>query len=76
MATAHHRDRVESYIAKGRDEGARLTMGGGRPRGLDRGWFVEPTVFADVDNASTIAQEEIFGAVLSIIPYTDVDDDP
>ncbi|MFE4778318.1 aldehyde dehydrogenase, partial [Streptomyces sp. NPDC056716] len=74
MATAHHRERVESYIAKGRDEGARLTTGGGRPRGLDRGWFVEPTVFADVDNASAIAQEEIFGPVLSVIPYADVDD--
>ena len=49
-------------------------VGGGRPRDLDRGWFVEPTVFADVDNSSTIAQEEIFGPVLSVIPYADVDD--
>jgi aldehyde dehydrogenase (NAD+) len=45
-----------------------------RPAGLDRGWFVEPTIFADVDNRSTIAQEEIFGPVLSIIEYTDEDD--
>ncbi|NUU24499.1 MAG: aldehyde dehydrogenase [Streptomycetaceae bacterium] len=74
MATARQRDRVESYIAKGRGEGARLTIGGGRPADLDRGWFVEPTVFADVDNNATIAQEEIFGPVLSVIPYTDTDD--
>ncbi|MGP3911448.1 aldehyde dehydrogenase [Nonomuraea sp. 10N515B] len=73
MATARQRDRVESYIAKGRGEGARITVGGGRPSGLDRGWFVQPTVFADVDNGSVIAQEEIFGPVLSLIPYDDVD---
>ncbi|MFI7705109.1 aldehyde dehydrogenase [Nonomuraea sp. NPDC049480] len=74
MATARQRDRVESYIAKGRGEGARVTTGGGRPAGLDRGWFVQPTVFADVDNSSVIAQEEIFGPVLSLIPYDGVDD--
>jgi acyl-CoA reductase-like NAD-dependent aldehyde dehydrogenase len=65
---------VEGYIAKGSGEGARLTTGGGRPAQLDKGWFVEPTVFADVDNNSTIAQEEIFGPVLSVISYHDVDD--
>ena len=69
-----HRDRVEGYIRAGRDEGARLTIGGGRPSGLDRGFYVEPTIFADVDNAMTIAQEEIFGPVLSIIPYGDEDE--
>ncbi|MFF3572703.1 aldehyde dehydrogenase [Nocardia jiangxiensis] len=69
MASARQRDRVESYIAKGRNGGARITVGGGRPQGLDNGWFVEPTIFADVDNSSTIAQEEIFGPVLSLIPY-------
>jgi aldehyde dehydrogenase (NAD+) len=74
MASSRQRDRVESYIAKGSGEGARLTTGGGRPAGLDRGWFVEPTVFADVDNSATIAQEEIFGPVLSVISYKDVDD--
>ncbi len=74
LATARQRDRVEGYIAKGLSEGARLTTGGGRPKGLDRGWFVKPTVFADVDNSSTIGQEEIFGPVLSIIRYADVDD--
>ncbi|WP_194816432.1 aldehyde dehydrogenase [Nocardia sp. XZ_19_385] len=63
------RDRVEGYIAKGKEEGARLVLGGGRPEGVERGWFVEPTIFADVDNKSTIAQEEIFGPVLAVIPY-------
>ncbi|MFI5590078.1 aldehyde dehydrogenase family protein [Amycolatopsis sp. NPDC051758] len=74
MASARQRDRVEGYIAKGLGEGARLTTGGGRPAGQAQGWFVEPTVFADVDNRSTIAQEEIFGPVLSVIKYQDVDD--
>ncbi|GGS23636.1 aldehyde dehydrogenase [Streptomyces humidus] len=74
MVTAQQRERVEGYIAKGRAEGARLTTGGGRPAGLDKGWFVEPTVFADVDNNFTIAQEEIFGPVLCVLPYDDVDD--
>jgi aldehyde dehydrogenase (NAD+) len=71
LATAGQRDRVERYIAKGRGDGARITYGGGRPTGMDKGWFVEPTVFADVDNHHTIAQQEIFGPVLSIIPYSD-----
>ena len=74
MTSARQRDRVEGYIAKGVDEGATLATGGGRPRHLDRGWFVEPTVFGKVDNASTIAQEEIFGPVLSVIPADDEDD--
>ena len=74
MASSRHRDRVEGFIEKGKSDGARLVVGGGRPEGLDRGWFVEPTLFADVDNASTIAQEEIFGPVLSVIRYTDTDD--
>jgi geranial dehydrogenase len=68
MASAGHRDRVEGYIATGRSEG-RLVAGGGRPGGQNRGWFVEPTLFADVDNSATIAQEEIFGPVLSVIRY-------
>jgi aldehyde dehydrogenase (NAD+) len=70
LATTGQRDRVERYIAKGRGDGARITYGGGRPAGMDKGWFVEPTVFADVDNHHTIAQQEIFGPVLSIIPYS------
>lgn len=74
MATSNHRDRVERYIATGLRDGARLVVGGGRPKEQDRGWFVEPTVFADVDNRATIAQEEIFGPVLCVIPYDDDDD--
>jgi aldehyde dehydrogenase (NAD+) len=74
LVSERQRDRVERYIAKGTSDGARLVTGGGRPPGLDRGWFVQPTVFADVDNSSTIAQEEIFGPVLSVIGYTDTED--
>ncbi len=74
LTSARQRDRVEGYIAKGVGEGAKLVTGGGRPGHLDRGWFVEPTVFARVDNSSTIAQEEIFGPVLSVIPAGDEDD--
>jgi len=72
MASSVHRTRVEGYIAKGKSE-ARLVAGGGVPQ-QERGWFVQPTVFADVDNAATIAQEEIFGPVLSIIRYGSEDD--
>jgi acyl-CoA reductase-like NAD-dependent aldehyde dehydrogenase len=71
LASSRQRDRVEGYIAKGVAEGATLATGGGRPSDLERGWFVEPTVFADVDNGSTIAREEIFGPVLSVIPADD-----
>jgi aldehyde dehydrogenase (NAD+) len=74
LVSPRQRDRVEGYIAKGLSEGGRITVGGARPAGLDRGWFVEPTVFADVDNNSTIAQEEIFGPVLTITPYSNDDD--
>ena len=63
------RGRVESYIARGQAEGARLVIGGGRPENLKEGWFIEPTVFADVDNSMSIAQEEIFGPVVCVIPY-------
>jgi aldehyde dehydrogenase (NAD+) len=71
LAMERQRDRVESYIAKGLAEGATLATGGGRPAHLERGWFIEPTVFGDVENSSTIAQEEIFGPVLSVIPAAD-----
>jgi aldehyde dehydrogenase (NAD+) len=74
LISEKQRERVESYIKKGIDEGARLVTGGGRPEGLDSGWFVQPTVFADVDNSMTIAQEEIFGPVLAVIPYDTEDD--
>jgi aldehyde dehydrogenase (NAD+) len=62
------RDRVEGYIAQGKADGAQLATGGGRPAHLNRGYFIEPTVFGNVDNSSIIAQEEIFGPVLSVIP--------
>jgi aldehyde dehydrogenase (NAD+) len=74
LAAERQRDRVEGYIAKGVAGGATLATGGGRPKDLDRGWYVEPTVFGNVDNSSVIAQEEIFGPVLSVIPADDEDD--
>ena len=70
LVASRQRDRVLGLIDTGKNEGARITTGGGRPE-QEKGWFVEPTVFGDVDNSMTIAQEEIFGPVLSVIPYTD-----
>lgn len=70
MASALHRDRVLGMIKKGRSEG-RIVTGGGKPKGQDKGWFVEPTIFADVSNKTHIAREEIFGPVLTVIPYRD-----
>lgn len=71
LAMSRQRDRVENYIAKGIADGATLATGGGRPKHLERGWFIEPTVFGNVDNSSAIAQDEIFGPVLSVIPADD-----
>ena len=71
LVAERQRDRVENYIRIGQEEGAKVAVGGGRPEGIDKGWFVEPTVFVDVDNSMRIAREEIFGPVLSVIPYTD-----
>ena len=71
--SARQRDRVEGYIALGRAEGATVATGGGRPA-FDRGFFVQPTVFSDVDNRMRIAQEEIFGPVLVVIPFDDDSD--
>jgi aldehyde dehydrogenase (NAD+) len=59
---------VEGYIAKGKEQGATLVTGGSRPKHLAHGYYFEPTLFANVDNNSTIAQEEIFGPVISMIP--------
>jgi aldehyde dehydrogenase (NAD+) len=68
-------DRVNGYIQKGIDEGAKLVTGGpGKPEGLEQGYYVRPTVFSEVRNDMTIAQEEIFGPVLSILPYDSEDD--
>jgi acyl-CoA reductase-like NAD-dependent aldehyde dehydrogenase len=70
VASAAQRDRVRGYINAGIEGGARLLIGGSEaPEGLERGFFVQPTVFSDVDRRSVIAQEEIFGPVLSIIPF-------
>jgi len=64
-------DRVLGYLDIGKQEGAKVVTGGGRPADLDTGYYIEPTLFADVDNSMRIAREEIFGPVLSVIPYTD-----
>jgi aldehyde dehydrogenase (NAD+) len=68
-------DKIQGLIQTGIDEGATLAAGGpGQPDGLEKGYYVKPTVFSGVDNSMTIAREEIFGPVLSIIPYSDDDD--
>jgi aldehyde dehydrogenase (NAD+) len=74
LISALQRDRVQAHIDRAVDQGARLVVGGGRPAHLPRGWFIEPTLFADVDNSMAIAQEEVFGPVLVVIPYDDDDD--
>ena len=75
MVSQKQWERVQRYIGIGIDEGARLIAGGqGRPDGVDAGWFVRPTVFSDVTNDMTIAREEIFGPVLSIIGYRDTEE--
>ncbi|MBX3578729.1 MAG: aldehyde dehydrogenase [Rhizobiaceae bacterium] len=71
LTMARQRARVEGYIAAGRAEGARIACGGGRPRGFDKGFFVEPTVFTDVTPHMKIVQEEIFGPVVSVLTYRD-----
>jgi acyl-CoA reductase-like NAD-dependent aldehyde dehydrogenase len=75
VISARQRKRVLDYIQKGLDEGAKLLAGGtDAPAGRERGFWVQPTLFVDVDNAMTIAQEEIFGPVLVVIPYEDEND--
>lgn len=74
LVADRQRDRVEGYIRAGLDDGARLVTGGGRPDDLDPGFYVEPTLFDDVDNSSRIAREEIFGPVLTVVPYADDDE--
>ncbi len=75
LVSARQRERVLGYIRKGVEEGAKLVTGGpDKPEGLDKGFFVRPTIFADVDNKMTIAREEIFGPVLCIIPYDEEED--
>lgn len=74
LVSERQRDRVLGYIAKGVEEGATLATGGGRPADLDRGYYVEPTVFGNVDNGSSIGREEIFGPVLAVIKANDEQD--
>jgi aldehyde dehydrogenase (NAD+) len=75
LVAERQQERVEKYIAVGQEEGAKVSVGGnGRPSGLDKGWYVKPTVFSGVDNSMRIAREEIFGPVLAVIPYDDPDD--
>jgi betaine-aldehyde dehydrogenase len=75
LVAKRQQERVEKYIALGQEEGARITVGGnGLPPGIDRGWYVQPTVFANATNDMRIAREEIFGPVLAVIPYDDVRD--
>jgi acyl-CoA reductase-like NAD-dependent aldehyde dehydrogenase len=75
LVAQRQQQRVRGYIETGQAEGARMVVGGSAmPDGLDRGWYVRPTLFADADNSMRIAREEIFGPVLTVIPYTDMDD--
>lgn len=74
LVNEKQRDRVLSYIEKGKVEGARILLGGGVPEHLEKGYYVEPTVFVDVTNDMTIAREEIFGPVLTVIAYEDEED--
>jgi aldehyde dehydrogenase (NAD+) len=71
VVAERQRARIEGYLESGREEGATVALGGGRPAGAEyaKGWYLEPTVFSDVDNKMKIAQEEIFGPVLVVIPY-------
>jgi len=70
LVSAEQRDRVADYLKVGRGE-AKVAAGGGRPKQFDKGWYIEPTIFYDVDNSARIAQEEIFGPVMSVIPFKD-----
>ena len=74
QVNARQRERVLAYIEQGKAEGARVLLGGGAPAHLDKGYYVEPTVFVDVTNDMTIAREEIFGPVLVVIAYDSEDD--
>jgi aldehyde dehydrogenase (NAD+) len=74
QVSALQRDRVQGHIDRAVEQGARLVVGGGRPANLPKGYFIEPTLFVDVDNSMTIAQEEVFGPVLAVIPYDDDED--
>jgi aldehyde dehydrogenase (NAD+) len=74
VITSRHRDRIEGYVAAACDEGAKVVLGGGRPAGLPKGWYVEPTVLVGVENHHRVAREEVFGPVVAVIPF-DTDED-
>jgi acyl-CoA reductase-like NAD-dependent aldehyde dehydrogenase len=74
LTMARQLSRVQGYIAAGRAEGAKIACGGGRPKGLNQGYYIEPTVFTDVHPYMKIAQEEIFGPVVSVLSYSDEED--
>jgi aldehyde dehydrogenase (NAD+) len=74
VVSRRQRDRIKGYLDAGKAAGARPVVGGGLPKAPSKGWFVEPTVFANVDNSMKIAQEEIFGPVLAVIPYGSEDE--
>jgi len=75
LVAKRQQERVEKYIALGQEEGARVVVGGnGMPSGVDKGWYVQPTVFANAKNDMRIAREEIFGPVVAVIPFDDVND--
>ncbi len=74
LVAERQRSRVEGFIATAQKEGGKIATGGGRPSHLSKGWYVEPTVVIDVDPGSTIAQEEVFGPVVAVIPYDGPDD--
>jgi acyl-CoA reductase-like NAD-dependent aldehyde dehydrogenase len=74
LAMRRQFERVSDYVRIGKDEGARLVVGGRRPQSVERGYFFEPTLFSNANNTMRIAREEVFGPVLTLIPYESVDD--
>jgi betaine-aldehyde dehydrogenase len=75
LVAKRQQERVEKYIALGQEEGAKVVVGGnGLPSGVEKGWYVQPTVFANAQNDMRIAREEIFGPVVAVIPFDDVND--
>lgn len=74
LISERQRDRALALVERGKQDGAQLATGGGRPAHINRGWFMEPTVFGNVDNTSTLGREEVFGPVLSVIAAEDMDD--
>ncbi|MFD8340155.1 aldehyde dehydrogenase [Streptomyces solisilvae] len=74
LVSRRHRERVERYVRAGVNEGAKILTGGGRPEGLEKGWYVQPTVFGSASNSMRICREEIFGPVVAVLTYDSVDE--